>query len=89
MIIPFGNARYTVLLWRYLNNNREVGGDFLVLFCINFIEFVLSQIDKILDDISVQISEDNEQLSEYTKKLLSVMEELSLIRAKHLWKNWG
>lgn len=39
-----------------------------------FIEFMLAQIDKILDDISVQISEDNEQLSEYIKKLLGVME---------------
>lgn len=39
-----------------------------------FIEFMLSQIDKILDDISIQISEDNEQLSEYIKKLLEVME---------------
>ena len=39
-----------------------------------FIEFMLSQIDKILDDISAQISEDHEQLSEYIKKLLEVME---------------
>lgn len=39
-----------------------------------FIEFMLSQIDKILDDVSVQISEDHEQLSEYIKKLLEVME---------------
>ena len=39
-----------------------------------FIEFMLSQIDKILDDVSVQISEDNEQLSEYLKRLLEVME---------------
>lgn len=39
-----------------------------------FIEFMLSQIDKILDDISVQLRESNEQLSEYIKKLLSVME---------------
>lgn len=39
-----------------------------------FIEFMLAQIDKILDDISVQISEDNEQLSEYIRKLLDVME---------------
>lgn len=39
-----------------------------------FIEFMLSQIDKILDDISVQITDENEQLSEYVKKLLSVME---------------
>lgn len=35
---------------------------------------MLSQIDKILDDISVQISEDNEQLSEYIKRLLEIME---------------
>ena len=39
-----------------------------------FIEFMLSQIDKILDDVSAQISEDNEQLSEYLKRLLEVME---------------
>ena len=39
-----------------------------------FITFMLSQIDKILDDVSVQISEDNGQLSEYVKKLLEVME---------------
>ncbi|MBU5626367.1 Fic family protein [Oscillibacter sp. MSJ-2] len=39
-----------------------------------FIEFMLAQIDKILDDVSVQISEDNEQLSEYVKRLLDAME---------------
>ena len=39
-----------------------------------FIEFMLSQIDRVLDDISIQISEDNEQLSEYIKRLLEVME---------------
>lgn len=39
-----------------------------------FIEFMLSQIDKILDDVSAQVSEDNEQLSEYLKRLLEVME---------------
>lgn len=39
-----------------------------------FIEFMLSQIDKILDDISVQISEENGRLSEYIKRLLEVME---------------
>ena len=38
-----------------------------------FIEFMLSQIDKILDDISIQISADNE-LSEEIKKLLKVMD---------------
>ena len=39
-----------------------------------FIGFMLSQIDRILDDISLQVHEDNEQLSEYIKKLLDVME---------------
>lgn len=39
-----------------------------------FIEFMLSQIDKILDDISNQIGEENELLSEYIKKMLAVME---------------
>ena len=39
-----------------------------------FIDFMLSQIDSILDDISVQIREDNEHLSEYIRKLLDVME---------------
>ena len=39
-----------------------------------FIEFMLSQIDNTLDDISAQIREDNWQLSEYIKKLLDVME---------------
>ena len=40
----------------------------------SFIEFILSQIDKVLDDISKQVSEDNEQLSEHIKKMLDVME---------------
>lgn len=39
-----------------------------------FIEFMLSQIDKILDDVSVQISEKNEYLPEAVQKLLEVME---------------
>ena len=42
--------------------------------CTLFIEFMLSQIDKILDDVSAQVSEDNELLSEYLKRLLDVME---------------
>ena len=39
-----------------------------------FIEFMLLQIDKILDDISTQFSEENEHLSEYIKSLLDIME---------------
>ncbi len=39
-----------------------------------FIEFMLQQIDRILSDISVQLSEDTGHLSEYVKKVLGVME---------------
>lgn len=39
-----------------------------------FIEFMLSQIDKILDELSNQMDEDNGQLTESIKKLLNVME---------------
>ena len=39
-----------------------------------FIAFMLSQIDKILDDIPEQASQDGEQLSEYVKRLMDVME---------------
>lgn len=39
-----------------------------------FIEFMLSQIDKILDDISAQVSEKNEYLPETVQKLLAIME---------------
>lgn len=39
-----------------------------------FIEFMLSQIDKILDELSAQLQENNEQMSEYVKKLLEAME---------------
>lgn len=39
-----------------------------------FIEFMLTQIDKILDDICTQIEDDREQTSEYVKTLIEVME---------------
>lgn len=39
-----------------------------------FIEFMLSQIDKILDNISAQISEKNDYLPETVQKLLAIME---------------
>ena len=35
---------------------------------------MLSQIDRILDDVSAQVSEENEKLSEGIKRLLEVME---------------
>ena len=39
-----------------------------------FIEFMLSQIDKILDELSVQISDDYQQIPESVQNLLAVME---------------
>ena len=39
-----------------------------------FIEFMLSQIDKILDELSVQISDDYQQIPESVQELLAVME---------------
>ena len=39
-----------------------------------FIEFMLSHIDKILDELSVQISDDYQQIPESVQKLLAVME---------------
>lgn len=39
-----------------------------------FIEFMLAQIDHILEEISGQIGEESEQLTEYLKKLLDAME---------------
>lgn len=39
-----------------------------------FIEFMLSQIDKILDEIFVQINDESEYLSEAVKRLLDIME---------------
>ncbi|MCD8326249.1 MAG: Fic family protein [Lachnospiraceae bacterium] len=39
-----------------------------------FIEFMLSQIDGILDDVAAQMDEEGAQLSEYVRKLLGVME---------------
>ena len=40
----------------------------------SFIQFMLSQIDKIMDEISVQINEESGYVSEHIKKLLEVME---------------
>lgn len=40
----------------------------------SFIEFMLLQIDRILDEISGQMNEDSEQMTEYLKRMLDVME---------------
>ena len=39
-----------------------------------FIEFILQQIDSILDDVMVQISKSGADLSEYVKRMLACME---------------
>ena len=39
-----------------------------------FIEFMLMQIDKILDEVSGQIAESSEQMTEYLKRMLNTME---------------
>ena len=54
-----------------------------------FNEFMLSQIDAILDEISVQISEENEHLSEEVKKLLEVMEYDIPYKSKALMEKLG
>ncbi len=54
-----------------------------------FIEFMLSQIDKILDDVSAQIQEDDERHTEYVKKLLAVMEYDTPYTSKALMQKLG
>jgi len=54
-----------------------------------FIEFMLSQIDKILDEISAQLNENTEQLTECVKKLLSVMEYDVPYTSNNLMKKLG
>ena len=40
----------------------------------SFIEFMLSQIDKILDEVEGQVAEGSEYMTEYLKRMLDVME---------------
>ena len=54
-----------------------------------FIEFMLLQIDKILDDVAIQIKEDSGQISEYIKKLLAVMEYDVPYTSKTLMESLG
>ncbi len=54
-----------------------------------FIEFMLKQVDMVFDDISKQISEDTEQITEYVKKLLSAMEMDTSYTATCLMKKLG
>ena len=54
-----------------------------------FIEFMLSQIDKILDEVSAQITGDNEQLPEHIQSLLSNMEYEVAYTSKALMEKIG
>ena len=54
-----------------------------------FIEFMLSQIDKILDEVSAQITGDNEQLPEHIQRLLSIMEYEVAYTSKALMEKIG
>jgi len=54
-----------------------------------FIEFMLQQINKILEEISVQMSGENEKLSEAVKKLLGVMEYDVPYTSKELMEKMG
>ena len=54
-----------------------------------FIEFMLAQIDKILDEVSAQIHEDDERHTEYVKKLLAVMEYDTPYTSKALMQKLG
>lgn len=54
-----------------------------------FIEFMLSQIDKILDELSVQISDDYQQIRNLFKNCWRLWNMIFHTRAMLLWKNWG
>ena len=54
-----------------------------------FIEFMLSQIDNILDEVSAQITGDNEQLPEHIQSLLSIMEYDVAYTSKALMEKLG
>ena len=39
-----------------------------------FIEFMLRMIDQVLDEVIIQVNKTNENMSEYVKRMLEVME---------------
>lgn len=62
-IEKFQEEYYNVIAQCHVNGNSTL-----------FIEFMLEQIDKILDDVTVQLDKSNVDTSEYVKKMLAVME---------------
>lgn len=55
----------------------------------SFIEFMLSQIDKALDEVAMQISDENRQLSEQIQNLLNAMEYDVAYTSKALMEKLG
>lgn len=62
-IKKFQNEYYRVIADCHVNGHYNL-----------FIEFMLKQIDTILDEITIQVRRSDDTLSEYVKKLLDVME---------------
>lgn len=62
-IEKFQEAYYNVIAQCHVNGNSDL-----------FIEFMLEQIDKILDDVIIQIDKSNTDISECVKRMLAVME---------------
>ena len=62
-IEKFQSEYYEAIAKCHVNGNSNV-----------FIEFMLEQIDKILDDVIMQMGHADAEMSEYVKRLLDVME---------------
>lgn len=62
-IEKFQDAYYNVIAKCHVNGNSNL-----------FIEFMLGQIDKALDEVTEQVSNAEKQYSEYVKRMLEVME---------------
>ena len=54
---------YDAIAKCHVNGNSDV-----------FIEFMLSMIDQVLDEVIIQVNKTNESMSEYVKRMLEVME---------------
>lgn len=74
----FQNEYYDAIAKCHVNGNSDV-----------FIEFMLEQIDQILDDVIVQVSSSEAYASEYVKKLLGCMEYDVPYTANALMKQLG
>lgn len=62
-IEKYQNEYYDAIAKCHVSGNSDI-----------FIEFMLDMINKVLDDVILQIAKNNEFISEYVKKLLNIME---------------